>query len=114
MKRIIEPYYVLNWDDNKHTVENYNIMPYLIDEWKALKPKQRRETLMDFDKVKDFILKKSMYQFWARCQYEIIISDWPCLKYKEKIDIYRQIEMNIDIIVNHFLNQIHNGKRVRK
>jgi len=48
--------------------------------------------------VKEFIVKECRYQFWSRCEYEIIISSWPNEINKKKIDVYDQIVLNIDII----------------
>lgn len=117
MKKNIEPYYVLGWDVNRGRIENYNIMPYLLRCWDEEKKRKRKIWDYDneehkhkmpetFDEFKHFILKNSQYQFWARCEYEIIIQDWPCKKHEEKIDIYYQIEMNIDVITNHFMKQV--------
>ena len=52
-----------------------------------------------------------MYQWWARCEYEIILSDWPCQKVEEKWDIYRQIMLNIDIITDVFIENIKSNKK---
>ena len=40
------------------------------------------------------------YQFWSRCEYEIILIDWPCQQKHEKWDVYKQIMMNIDIVTD--------------
>lgn len=116
MKDKITSYYVLNWDFNKKKVEYYDIMPYLIEEFKREKARKymvfsnnkKPETFEDY---KDFILRASKYQFWARCEYEVIIVQWPYdednpMQYSKKIDVYDQIEANIDVITNHFISQL--------
>ena len=45
----------------------------------------------NFDEFKKFVKDESMYQFWSRCEYEILLVDWPCKKISEKWDIYKQI-----------------------
>ena len=47
-----------------------------------------------------FVKDESMYQFWSRCEYEIILVDWPCQQISKKIDVHQQIMMNIDIVTN--------------
>jgi hypothetical protein len=42
--------------------------------------------------------------FWSRCEWEIILMDWPCQRHEEKWDVHRQISMNIDIIVDILMN----------
>jgi len=39
-----------------------------------------------------------MYYFWAKCEYEVIVSSWPPREGSErKIDIYTQLKANWDI-----------------
>lgn len=76
----------------------YDIMPYLLRTYKE----KYKGTILDGSSIKEFIDKESMYQWWSRCEYEIILSDWPCQKKSEKWDIYKQIQMNIDIIADVF------------
>lgn len=73
----------------------YNVIPYLWSEYVKVK-----DELTFLDDVKEFIRKTSRYQWWSRCEYEIILSDWPNQKVQEKWDIYDQIMMNLDIIAN--------------
>lgn len=53
-----------------------------------------------FEEFKTFVKGEAMYQFWSRCEYEIILSDWPPSKppVEEKWDVYDQIMMNLDIV----------------
>jgi hypothetical protein len=55
---------------------------------------------------KEFIEHKAMWMFWSRCEYEIILSDWPPSGVEEKWDIYRQIMMNIDIITEILMENV--------
>ena len=72
--------------------EPYDIMPYLVDRYKRLKAKDRPLSL------KKFIEDEARYQWWSRCEYEIILSDWPPHGVEEKWDVFKQIMMNIDVI----------------
>lgn len=84
---------VIWFNPNKKEFEPYNVMPYFIDEYKKSKVKPKT-----FDEFKEFIKKNSMYMYWSRCEYEIILEDWPRSNVEKKIDIHQQIMMNIDII----------------
>ena len=106
MKKIIEPYYVITWDFNRDQIEKYNIMDYLINCFKGIK--KNIDIPKTFEEYKDFILRKSKYQFWSRCEYECIVHGFPVKKNEYKLDVYEQIEMNIDVITKHFINQINN------
>ena len=107
MKREIEPYYVIVWNFNKDQIDKFNIMDYLIECYKETKKSKKLITPKTFEEYKDFILRKSKYQFWSRCEYECIVYCWPVKKNKYKLDVYQQIEMNINVITKHFMNQIN-------
>ena len=85
----------------------YDIMPYLVEQYKRIK----RNKPKTYEEIEKFIKGTSMYQWWARCEYEILISDWPCQKYTEKWDIYKQILMNIDIIIDIFMENIRKKQK---
>lgn len=93
---------VIIYNFNAQKFESYDIMPYLISVYRDLeadKRKQRRQPLpKTYDEFKQFVNNESMYQWWGRCEYEIILVDWPGQKHEEKWDIYQQIQMNLDLI----------------
>ncbi len=49
-----------------------------------------------------------MYYFWAKCEYEVIVSSWP---YREgsdrKIDIYAQLEANWPVFKDLVFREIY-------
>lgn len=101
----IKPFFIVIWDFNRDNVEHYDIMPYLLSVYKNRKKKDQPKT---FDETKEFILKESRYQFWARCEYEVILHAWPPRTngYEHKMDAFEQIHMNIDVITDCFLYNI--------
>lgn len=116
-------YNVLVWNFNYHRAESYDIMPHFINEWKKDKKRKHKiwnltfneecdknidDTKMPetFDEFKKYLLRKSVYQYLSKCEYEIVISDWPCQSYEQKIDVHYQIEMNINVITKLFMNYI--------
>lgn len=92
---------VINYDFNSKRFEPYDIMPYLIDWYQKSKHKPTT-----FEEFKEFVHSKSLYKWWSQCEYEIILSDWPCQQNKVKIDVYYQITLNIDIITEILMNNI--------
>ena len=96
---------VINYDFNAQKFETYDVIPYLVNAYNDRV--KRHEKYPDseyykvpktFDEFKKFVEGESQYQFWGRCEYEIILVDWPCQKTEEKWDVYDQIMMNLDII----------------
>lgn len=87
---------VLIWDFNNDKLEYYDILPYLRRKYdENSKYKKVPKTLEEF---KNFVDSESRYQFWARCEYEMICHGWPVKQKDYKLDVYEQIMMNIDII----------------
>ena len=108
---ITSPYKYFFFEFNKLYTdqEPEKVMEYLLDKWKEsdIKPYSFKET-------REFIKKEAMYQWWSRCQYEIIISDWPPSGKKEKWDVYRQVMMNLDNIVILFMENLKDYKNSLK
>lgn len=104
MKRKFKPFYTIIYNINKKEFEPYNIMPYLIEEYKKEKKKKKQPT--SFEEFKEFIVQASMYMYMFRCQYELILTSWPNEDKKEKIDIHNQIMMNIDRITEVLMDNV--------
>ena len=87
---------------NQKSFNPYDIMPYLIQCYKKCKNKP-----VTFEEFKKFVCDWSKYKWWARCEYEILLDNWPNKDYCEKWDIWDQIEMNIDIITNILIENVN-------
>lgn len=98
----MKTFYVIIYNTNKRTFEPYDVMEYFLNEYN--REPHKPDTYED---IKKFIEERSMYQFWSRCEYEIILKDWPCSTTEEKWDVYRQIIMNIDTVTDVFIKNIH-------
>lgn len=97
-------YNVILWDINKREFIPYDIFRYLKKAYQE--SKEREEEPKTFEEFKEFVRKESMYMWWGRCQYEILISDWPSQSKIEKIDAYYQVMNNIDAITKLFMEEI--------
>ena len=104
---------VIVHDFNNNEFVPYNVIPYFVDAYKERIEKHEEQPNSDywkipktFEEFKDFIKSESQYQFWARCEYEIILVDWPCQKKEEKIDVHRQIMMNLGIVTQLVIESI--------
>lgn len=97
----MKPFYVINFDINARKFEQYDVMPYFVNGYKSAKQKPKT-----FDEFKKFVEDKSRYRFWSRCEYEIIVSDWPPNGISEKWDVHRQLMMNIDIVTQLLMDNV--------
>lgn len=97
-------FYVLTWDFNRDEIEHYDVLPYFRDrlEERIERNKEEKDEYFkvpkSFDEFKKFVEDESLYQFWSRCEYEMIIHGWPVKRNDYKIDVHEQIMMNIDVI----------------
>ena len=112
-KQIVKEFNVCIYDYNSKKFVTYNIIPYLIEAYKERVNNHEEYPDNDyfkipstFEELKKFVNDESMYQFWSRCEYEIILVDWPSQKTSKKIDVYEQIKMNLDTITNILINSI--------
>lgn len=91
-------------DINTRKFIPYNVIPYLIRCYNKAQEKPKT-----FEEFKEFIRKESMYQWWSRCEYEIVLQSWPTSKNKQKIDVHWQVIMNIDRITEIVMDEVLNG-----
>ena len=98
-KKEVIPFYVINEDMYKRrTFGPYDIMPYLIEEYKDTKKSKHRKTPETFEEFKEFVKDKCLYQYWGRCEYEVLIGSWPFGSYKMRQEVKEFIkkEPNLD------------------
>ena len=73
-------FYVLNYTYD-HKVEYYDVLPYFRQEWKVdnilYDDNWNRMDVDSKELFKQWIEKKSKYHFWARCEYEFLMANWP-------------------------------------
>jgi hypothetical protein len=91
---------VITYDFNRSKFEKYDIMPYFKRCYYEIKKKGDRPKT--YDECKKFIISESNYRYNGRCEWEIILVDWPCKRDAKKIDVHDQIMNNLDIVVSIF------------
>lgn len=115
----MEKFNVLIWDFNRDELVHYDVLPYLRDRYEdrkkrfemAGKDNELWKVPKTLDEFKEFIIGESRYQFWARCQYEMICHGWPVRKNDHKLDVHEQIMMNLDVIAKIMCDEL--GKKVK-
>ncbi len=111
---------VLLWDFNSDKLTHYDVLPYFRNCYAIRKEKCKKadknikeedfnkyfkvpETLNEFI---EFVKQESRYNYWARCEYEMICHGWPVRKNDYKLDVHEQIMMNLDIVAEILYNEI--------
>ena len=103
---------VIIWDINRREFITYDVIPYLIRQYNETKKMDSyKKTPETFEEFKEFVDKESMYRWWSRCEYEIILQDWPGKTKQEKVDVYWQIKNNLDLVTEVLINAINERNR---
>ena len=60
-------------------------------------PEQSRED------IEEQVKRKAQWQFWSRCEYEIILSEWPPSPKDNnyKLDVFEQLEANWERFIDY-------------
>lgn len=98
----MKSFYVIVYDINHKTFIPYDVIPYLKKCYYEATDKPKT-----FEEFKKFIEGESKYQWWSRCEYEIILESWPKTNVNEKWDVHRQVMMNIDIITSILMDNVN-------
>lgn len=104
IKRVNLEWNVLLHDFNKDEIRNYNIFSESSPE--RIAKLIKRYNICNYDDFKERMKIVFMAQYWSRTEYEIIVSGF-CKNAKEyKIDVWRQIEMNLDRILEYIMREM--------
>jgi hypothetical protein len=123
----MKSYNVIMYEPNGSNFVEYDIIPYFVDCYKKSRKNKRKPSKsyiehmkeknieipehnypVTREEFKEFIKRWGMYRFWSRCEYEVILSAWPPTKdmsEAKKIDIWSQINMNIDLITEILMGE---------
>ena len=104
LKSIKLKWNVLYYDSNIKQVKNYNVLNDEIKE--RIYKKIKTGKIKNYEELKQDIDSWAQYHYWSKTECEMAIGGLHC-NYPddfEKIDMYRQIEMNLDRILEYIIN----------
>ena len=90
-------WYVLQWDYNQNKVINVNILDGLVED---LTKEVRSGRVHNKSILKEYLKTYFIYYYHSKAECEFIVSDL-CSRNHEKIDMWKQIESNLDNIVEY-------------
>lgn len=103
-------YYVFRRDFNRNRLEQTNIFSYVTPE--KIRNGINERQIKTKSEFKEFLKSQFMYYFWAKCEHEVVINSFPYLEDERvgdngiKIDIWQQIEPNLDLIVDYVIEKL--------
>lgn len=73
------------------------------------------KNFITFSDFKEKLKSLAIYCFWCKAEYEIICKGWVSKSDREyKIDVYDQIEPNLDMLARYIIDCYNNRPRARK
>lgn len=106
MKNINLEWNVLYYDIESKKINSYNILNSTFVE--TLYDNVKTRKIKDETQLKEYLKTEFMYHYWCKSEFEILIGNLHAhnLKEFEKIDIWYQIEINFDNIVNYIIKEM--------
>lgn len=98
---------VLVADSNAKKIKNYNVLDDELIE-RLHKAIVKKKTITNYKELKEDVKKWCMYYYWSKCEFEIGVGGM-FAKYPdeyEKIDAFRQIEMNLDRMCEYIIKEL--------
>lgn len=59
-----------------------------------------------YNEIREQVRLELMYHYWCKSEYEVIVCDLHKREYNEKIDMWYQIEPNLDLIVKELIRYV--------
>lgn len=93
-------WYVLRYDFNRNEIIQYNVMSGIAE---LIGRKVRNGTIYNKETLREFLKRKFMHDYWCRSEHELLVCKLGSVTTvnAEKIDVWRQLEMNLDRIVEY-------------
>ena len=97
---------VLYKDFNSKEIKTYNVLGGSFPEDLAKNIKKHK--IENKEQLKEYLKRDFMYHYWCKSEFEIAVGGLHA-KYPEefeKIDIWRQIEMNFNHIIDYIIEEM--------
>ena len=73
---------------------------------KRTKIKNKYLKIDSYDSLKKFLEIEFKYRYSSKSEYEIVATNWLATKMEQKIDVYFQIEPNLDRITEYVIREL--------
>ncbi|MBO7615096.1 MAG: hypothetical protein J6T15_05310 [Bacilli bacterium] len=73
---------------------------------KGVKSKSNFRKIDSYDTLKEALRSYFMWRYWGKSEYEVIVSNWSGRDFEKKIDIWYQLEPNLDRITEYVIREL--------
>lgn len=85
-------------------VEQYDVLPYFRNCWKEKYNKEEKEAIKQAKQpakrkqlFKEYIISRSKYMYWGRCEFEALLASWPFGSYRLKTEMKEFLKNPVDL-----------------
>lgn len=79
---------------------------FVEDILKRVKSKSQFRKIDSYDSLKEAIRTEFVHDYWSKSEYEVIVSNWSGKDFEQKIDIWYQLEPNLDRITEYVIREL--------
>lgn len=90
---------VIYYDFTKKII-HYDVLPYFREDWNDNYHKEEKNRIKEIkskELLRQWIIDRSRYQFWARCEYEHLVAHWPFGSFKLTKNLKKFLTPKFDI-----------------
>ena len=76
---------VIQYDFTHKKIIYYDVLSYFREEWNGKYHKEEKNKIKETkskELLRQWIIDRSRYRFWARCEYEHLVAHWPFGSFK--------------------------------
>lgn len=96
---------VLRYDINKHEIVNSNA--FYSDTPQKIAKEIRKGIIKNKQDLKNWLNVEFLYHYWCKSEHEVLIGGlFDETENMEKIDVYRQLNMNLDRITDYVIQEM--------
>lgn len=97
VKNVKLEWYALEWSNTEKKTVYVNVLGWMKDD---LVREIRAKRVYNKSILREYLKTQLMYEYWRKAEAEFFISDLCGMNY-EKVDIWKQLEPNLDKIVDY-------------
>lgn len=110
-------YYVMEYDCADKYVKRFNVFYTSIVN--NLIKNLIKKKINNYSSLRDFLRREFMYYFWSKSEHEILVSSLHNFfvkdtDYIQKVDVWYQIELNLDLICEHIITELRLDRDIFK
>ena len=98
---------VFRYDFNSRQIEEFNIFDH--GRFREEVCKLMDDASLTYPEFRGHIRSVLMYYFWAKCEWEVVVSGWPDGR-GVKIDVFEQMMLNFDRFIDYLYSEISRKK----